>query len=183
MGGRGLDKNFFPSLNMYQAKSGVKNFPLYRWGGVPQQKFFFPVWTCIKPNLVSKIFPFTSWWGGDPWQKFFFPVWTCIKPNLLSKNFSFTETRYPPHPRLDWTPPHPRLDQVPPPIQGWIGTPLVQDWIGTPLSKAEGWIGTPLPCPRLKAGLGPSPPRRSVDRHTDRCQNITFPSYYVRGRW
>ena len=27
-------KIFFSSLNMYQAKSGVKNFSLY-WGGVP----------------------------------------------------------------------------------------------------------------------------------------------------
>ena len=27
--GGSLDKNFFPSLNMYQAKSGVKNFSLY----------------------------------------------------------------------------------------------------------------------------------------------------------
>ena len=38
-GGRGggpLTKNFFPSLNMYQAKSGVKNFSLYCGrGGVP----------------------------------------------------------------------------------------------------------------------------------------------------
>ena len=40
-GGGPLTKNFFPSLNMYQAKSGVKNFSLY-WGGggVPQQKNF-----------------------------------------------------------------------------------------------------------------------------------------------
>ena len=101
---------------MYQAKSGVKNFSLY-WGGVPLQKLFFqsehvssqiwcqkifpllggwggpsaknffPVWTCIKPNLVSKIFPFT---GGGPSAKTFFPVWTCIKPNLGSKIFPFT---------------------------------------------------------------------------------------------
>ena len=88
--GGSLDKIFFPSLNMYQAKSGVKKFSLY-WGGgeVPQQKNFFPVWTCSKPNLVSKIFPFPGR-GGVPWQKFFFPVWTCIKPNLVSKKFPFT---------------------------------------------------------------------------------------------
>ena len=30
------------------------------------EKFFFPVWTCIKPNLVSKIFPFSG--GGSPWK-------------------------------------------------------------------------------------------------------------------
>ena len=120
--GGSLDKKkFFSSLKMYQAKSGVKIFSLYRWGGgVPLQKnfffqsehvssqiwcqncfplpmrggslykkFFFPVWTCIKPNLVSKNFPFTSG-GGVPRQNFFLPVWTCIKPNLVSKIFPFT---------------------------------------------------------------------------------------------
>ena len=139
-----LQKKIFSSLNMYQAKSGVKNFSLY-WGGslcgnfffqsehVSSQiwcqkvfpllgmggslcrNFFFPVWTCIKPNLVSKIFPFTGgaplWkfffqsehvssqiWcqkffsllGRIPLWKIFFPVWTCIKPNLVSKSFPFT---------------------------------------------------------------------------------------------
>ena len=67
-----LQKFFFSSLNMYQANSGVKKFPLY-WGeggGVPWQKFFFPVWTCMKPNLVSKIFPFTGVGeGGSPPEK------------------------------------------------------------------------------------------------------------------
>ena len=89
-GGGSLDKNFFSSLNMYQAKSGVKNFSLYLGRGRPLTKNFFPVWTCIKPNLVSKIFPFT--WGGAGWPltKFFFPVWTCIKPNLVPKIFPFT---------------------------------------------------------------------------------------------
>ena len=89
--------------------------PCYSGGGAPLTKFFSPVWTCIKPNLVSKIFPFTGG-GGVPWQKFFFCpemyqaksgvknfpftgrggvpqqkifllVWTCIKPNLVSKFF------------------------------------------------------------------------------------------------
>ena len=35
-----LNKKIFSSLNMYQAKSGVKNFPFTR-GGVPRQKIFF----------------------------------------------------------------------------------------------------------------------------------------------
>ena len=42
-GGGSLHKNFFSGLNMYQAKSGVKNFSLYwggGWGG-PLQKIFF----------------------------------------------------------------------------------------------------------------------------------------------
>ena len=119
-GGIPWQKSFFPSLKIYQAKSGVKIFSLNHKGEVPQQKnffFFFPVWTCIKPNLVSKIFPFTRggpftknfffqsehvssqiWCQnffpllgrGVPLQKNFFPVWTCIKPNLVSKIFPFT---------------------------------------------------------------------------------------------
>ena len=44
---------------MYQAKSGVKNCSLY-WG-VPLQKFSPPpVYTFIKPNLVSKKIPFVK---------------------------------------------------------------------------------------------------------------------------
>ena len=58
--GKALDKKFFSSLNMYQAKSGVKNYSLYLGGGGPSTKIFFPAWTCIKPNLVSKNFPFTE---------------------------------------------------------------------------------------------------------------------------
>ena len=61
----------------------------YSGGGSLDKKFFFPDWTSIKPNLVSKIFPFT-WGWGVPWQKNFFPVWTCIKPNLVSKFVPFT---------------------------------------------------------------------------------------------
>ena len=41
-GGGPSAKIFFSSLNMYQAKSGVKNFSLY-WGGGPSVKIFFPV--------------------------------------------------------------------------------------------------------------------------------------------
>ena len=42
----------------------------YSGRGVPWQKIFFPVWTCIKPNLVSKNFPFTR--GGFSTKKCFF---------------------------------------------------------------------------------------------------------------
>ena len=89
LGGGSLDKNFFSSLNMYQAKSGVKKFFPLLGGGGPSTKIFFPVWTCIKPNLVSKIFPFTGG-GGCPLTKIFFLVWTFIEPNLVSKFFPFT---------------------------------------------------------------------------------------------
>ena len=82
---------FFQSEHVSSQIWCQKFFPLL--GGVPWQKIFFPIWTCIKPNLVSKNFPFT-WWGGGrggpSTKKIFFPVWTCIKPNLVSKNFPFT---------------------------------------------------------------------------------------------
>ena len=76
---------------MYQAKSGVKNFSLYWGGGRPLTKIFFPVWTCIKPNLVSKIFPFTGGGGGgvgqgSPWHKFFF--WSeHVSSQILCQKF------------------------------------------------------------------------------------------------
>ena len=87
-GGGPSTKNFFPSLNMYQAKSGVKNFSLYWGGGFPRQKIFFPVWTCIKPNLVSKIFPFTG--GGGPLTKNLFPSLNMYQAKSGVKNFSLT---------------------------------------------------------------------------------------------
>ena len=74
----------------YRPPRGHSNFLLFGGGGSLEKKIFFPVWTCIKPNLVSKNFPFTGGGGGTLTKKFFFPVWTCIKPNLVSKNFPFT---------------------------------------------------------------------------------------------
>ena len=106
-GGGPLTKKFFSSLNMYQAKSGVKKFSLY-WGGGGEwgsldKKIFFPVWTCIKPNLVSKIFPFTETGTPHPVQG-----WMSLPENL--------RPGIPPsNPRLDqptrksetWDPPPP----------------------------------------------------------------------------
>ena len=91
-GGSLYKKKIFQSEHISIQIWCQKFFPLLvgEGGGVPRRKFFFPVWTCIKPNLVSKIFPFTGGGGGVPWQKNFFPVWTCIKPNLVSKIFPFT---------------------------------------------------------------------------------------------
>ena len=177
--GRGsLDKNFFSTLNIYEAKSGVKNFSLYYggWGGSLDKKYFFPVWTCIKPILVSKNFPFTR--GGSLNTKIFFPVWTCIKPNLVSKNFPFTRGGGG-HPSTkiffsslnmyqaksgvknfslywDWG--------APPPIQGWMSLPenlipRTPPFPPFPLSKAGSaylkiWdLGPPPPpSPLSKAG-------------------------------
>ena len=180
---------------MYQAKSGFKNFSLSGKGGGPSTKnFFSPVWTCIKPNLVSKNFPFTGggvprqkfvcqsehvssqiWCqkffpllGGGPLTKIFFLVWTCIKPNLVSKNFPFTETGYPPSPKIwDWVLPQKSETWDPPKI--WdLGFPP-QIWDLGPPQKSETW-DSPLPGP----GPGnPSPPK--VNRQTFPSINITFP--------
>ena len=80
-------KKIFPVWTCIKPNLVSKNFPFTRGGSI-NKKIFFPVWTCIKPNLVSKNFPFTR--GGSLHKKFFFPVWTCIKPNLVSKNFPFS---------------------------------------------------------------------------------------------
>ena len=117
-------------------------------GGVPWQKFFFPVWTCIKPNLVSKFFPFT--WGGVPWQKYFSQsehvssqIW-CHKffPLLggggsLDKKFFSSLNMYQAKSGVqnfslywDWVPPLPKNLR--------LGTPLKIWDLGTP-QKSETW--------------------------------------------
>ena len=191
-GGVPLRNFFFPVWTCIKPNLVSKNFPLLGGGGVPLRKIFFPVWTCIKPNLVSKIFPFTGR-GGGPSSKIFFPVWTCIKPNLVSKIFPFTggggslfeKFFFPVWTCIKQNPVSKifpfngggYLEMGYPPVQGW-GTPPE---MGYPPSKAG---SGPPPHPRQdwtppsKAGSGTPP----VDRHTNRCQNITFPSYYVRGR-
>ena len=76
-GGGSLDKTFFSSLNMYQAKSGVKNFSLYwgggGWGG-PWPKFFFRSEHVSSQIWCQKFFPLLGGGGGQasPWQQFFF---------------------------------------------------------------------------------------------------------------
>ena len=87
LGEGGPSTKIFSGLNMYQAKYGVKNFSLY-WGGAPQQKNFFPVWTCIRPNLVSKNFPFT-WEEGVPRQNFFSGL-NMYQAKSGVKNFSLS---------------------------------------------------------------------------------------------
>ena len=69
LGGGPSTKNFFPSLNMYQAKSGVKNFSLY-WGGSPRQKFF-PSLNMYQAKYGVKIVSL-YWGGGSLYKKFFF---------------------------------------------------------------------------------------------------------------
>ena len=58
-GGESLDKKFFSQSEHVSSQIRCQNFfPLL--GGGSLDKNFFPVSTCIKPNLVSKIFPFTE---------------------------------------------------------------------------------------------------------------------------
>ena len=149
-GGGPLTKNFFPSLNMYQANSGVKNFSLYWGAGGSLLKKIFPVWTCIKPNLVSKIFPFTE--TGYPPKKS--ETWDPPTPKNLRPGTT-------PWKSETWDPPQKNLRPGTPPKNLRPGTPLPR--------KSETWDP-----PHLDLDLG-TPAPESVDRYTDRCQNITFP--------
>ena len=89
--GESLDGEiFFSSLNMYQAKSGVKNFSLYWWGGGGRGsldgKFFSQsedVWSQI---CYQKIFPLLG--GGVPRQKNFFFSLNMYQAKSAVKNFS-----------------------------------------------------------------------------------------------
>ena len=73
---------------MYQAKSSVKKFSLYQRGGVLDKKIS-SVWTSIKPNLVSKIFPFTG--RGGPVIKKKFSSLNRYQAKSGVKNFSFND--------------------------------------------------------------------------------------------
>ena len=97
-------------------------------GGSLDKKFFFPVWTCIKPNLVSK--NFSLYWGGGgvPQQKIFFPSLNMYQAKSgVKKIFPFTETGTPPAENLrpGTPPPPPKIWDLgpPPPVQGWIRYP------------------------------------------------------------
>ena len=174
-GGVPRQKNFFPSLNMYQAKSGCQKFfplPVGGWGGSLNKNFFFQSEHVSSQIWCQKFFPLPVGGWGVPQQKFFFPVWTCIKPNLLSKIFPLywgLGTPPTPHPRLDWDPL---------PIQDWIGIPP------PPPSKAG--LGPPPPHPKQdwdppptiqgwRLDRDPPPPPPKVNRQTFPSINITFP--------
>ena len=126
--GGSLNKIVFPSLNMYQAKSGVKNFSLY-WGGGGSlnKKFFFR-----SEHVSSQI-----------WCQKFFPLLRLGTPHQ-------TWDRVPPL-DLDLGPPH--LDLVPPSY-------LYLD-LGPPYLD----LGPPLPGP----GPGTPPPPKC-----GQTENITF---------
>ena len=64
----------------------------------------------------------------------------------------------------------------------------VLTWLGGVTPSLPGGTPPQAPPPSDLAGVPPQsdlagvPPTLGVDRQTDTCQNITFPSYYVRGR-
>ena len=162
----------------YRPPRSHSNFLLFRGGGGPLTKIFVLVWTCIKPNMVSKIFPFTGVGGGGPSTKNFFPVWTCIKPNLVSKIFPFTgggggcpsTKKFFPSLNMyqaksgvkifslywDWVPPPKIWDLGPPPKS--------ETW--DPPKKSETWDPPSLkiwdlgpPPKNLRPGTPPCPPK------------------------
>ena len=61
-------------------------FCYLREGGVRRQKIVSPVWTCIKPNLVSKIFPLLGG-GGKSLDKNFFPQSEHVSSQIWCQKF------------------------------------------------------------------------------------------------
>ena len=62
-------KNFFSSVNMYQAKSGVKHFSL--GGGSLCENFFFQSEHVSSQIWCQKFFPLLAGRGGSLCEKFF----------------------------------------------------------------------------------------------------------------
>ena len=91
-GGMSLDKIFLSSLNMYQAKSGVKIFSLYWRGGGPRQKFFFRSEHVSSQIWCQNFFPLLGGGGkGVPQQNFFFQSEHVSSQIWCQKFFPFTE--------------------------------------------------------------------------------------------
>ena len=162
-GGRSLDKKSFSQSEHVSSRIWCqKFFPLLGGGGGrgPLAKIFFPVWTCIKPNLVSKIFPFT---GGGSLNKNFFSQSEHVSSQIWCQKFF-------PLLRLGTPPQNLRLG-TPPKIWDWV--PPQKSETRYPPQKSE----TGDPPPHLDLNLGPLPPEQT---HT--CENITSRRTYVRGR-
>ena len=88
-------KNCFSSLNMYQAISGVKNFPFTREGEVPSKKKIFPQSEHVSSQIwCQKIFPLLG--GGVPWQKIFFSSLNMYQAKSGVKKFSLYWDQDPP---------------------------------------------------------------------------------------
>ena len=84
--GGGPSEIFFPSLNMYQAKSGVKKFSLY-WRGGPSENFFFQSEHVSSQIWCQKFLPLRGGVGGVP-LKIFFPSLNMYQAKSGVKNFS-----------------------------------------------------------------------------------------------
>ena len=95
-------------------------------GGSLNKNFFSPVWTCIKPNLLSKIFPFTKTRYPPPpkiWDQVPPPPPENLRPGTpppenLRPGYPpprKSETRSPPWNLRPGTPLPKIWDQVPPP--------------------------------------------------------------------
>ena len=134
-------------------------------GGVPWQKFFFPVWTGIKPNLVSKIFTFTWGGGGVPSTKIFFPSLNMYQAKSGVKNHSLYWDPPPPQNLRPGTLPQKIWDLGPPPWKSETWDPPENLRLGTPPApkKSESWDPPPKiwdlgPPQNLRHGTWDPPP-------------------------
>ena len=108
----------------------------------------------------------TGGWGYPRWST---PIRVSSPPGLIGGTWGGV-----PHPgQVQWGYPRWGTPHQGTPLPGLTGGPKV----GYPLAGVPGW-GT------LPPGPGWSTPPRcgQTEWWTDTCQNITFPSYYVRGR-
>ena len=88
VGGVPQQKNVFPSLNMYQAKSGVKNFSLYHWGGSLDKKYFSQSEHVSSQIWCQKFIPLRWWGAGGPLTKYFFSILNMYQAKSGVKKFS-----------------------------------------------------------------------------------------------
>ena len=87
-GGGPSTKTFFSSLNMYQAKSGVKNFSLYRWEGGSLDKNFFCQSEHVSSQIWCQKFFSLPVGGGCPSTKNFFASLNMYQAKSGVKIFS-----------------------------------------------------------------------------------------------
>ena len=81
-----LQKIIFPSLNMYQAKAGVKNFSLY-WGGGPSMEIFFSSLNMYQAKSGVKIFFPLRGGGRGPSAEKFFPQSEHVSSQIWCQKF------------------------------------------------------------------------------------------------
>ena len=130
--------------------------------------FCCPNWAPPRPDLAGGV----PWWGGGiPWQGTPHPD-RARGGTLLLPPRQGTPQQGTPHPWLDLAGyPPPQLDLAGYPPAGYSPPPAGPGRVPPRKCCKALWdMGTPLP------------PYGQTDGRTDACQNITFPSYYVRGR-